>query len=213
MAFGSAVHAGLEALFRDPQKSEQLLLETFTKALHKRAGHFTEADLQRKLAYGQKILHEYFTHYQTTWTQPAEVELSLKSNHAGIALTGKIDKIEHHDNELCVIDYKTGRVYSDAFLRPEETEDGLGGSYWRQLAFYKLLLDTHPHWQHKHVAAGMMDYIEPQAGKFVQKKMTLTTADVAAVADQAQTVWQKIHQHQFTGCDKETCTWCQLMQQ
>ena len=114
MAFGSAIHAALEAVYRKGGASslrsiegEQILLDAFHQSLKKHSGHFSAADFDRKKAYGEQILQKYCAEKKVTKDQniiKSDIEVSVRTSFDGIAITGKIDRIDSYaDGSIAVI--------------------------------------------------------------------------------------------------------------
>ena len=62
--------------------------------------------------------------------------------------------------ELNVVDYKTGNVsYAKKKLQEPNEKEPLGGEYWRQVVFYKILMDElrPKRWT---MMSGEIDFIE-----------------------------------------------------
>lgn len=74
------------------------------------------------------------------------IEFNAKATLDGIPLKGFIDKVEYYENEITLVDYKTGDYKSDytkkKLLSMEDDKEDIGGDYWRQAMFYKILLDN-----------------------------------------------------------------------
>jgi DNA helicase II / ATP-dependent DNA helicase PcrA len=95
--------------------------------------------------------------------------------------------------------------------RPSD-KDPLGGEYWRQAVFYKILVDNYENKGWKAVSTEF-DFIEPDKKKNYRKeKVVITPADIEAVTAQITSTWTKIQDHDFyTGCGKEDCHWCNFV--
>jgi DNA helicase-2/ATP-dependent DNA helicase PcrA len=111
------------------------------------------------------------------------------------------------------VDYKTGDPDKAlAKLNGPTAKDPLGGDYWRQAVFYKILVDNYEQkgWS---AISTEFDFIEPDKQKeYQRKKIIITPTDVEIVKEQITTVWNKIQQRDFyTGCGKEDCHWCQFV--
>lgn len=129
-----------------------------------------------------------------------------------IPLKGAIDKIEFDTQQVVVIDYKTGSVENaKEQLKGPHEKNPLGGDYWRQAVFYKILLNHHPkNWV---VSTAEFDFIEPNKKKEFEKIVVpITDADITTVSQQIRMVWEKIQAKDFyTGCGKEDCHWCNFV--
>ncbi|MFZ4771452.1 MAG: PD-(D/E)XK nuclease family protein, partial [Ferruginibacter sp.] len=99
-------------------------------------------------------------------------------------------------------------------LKAPHEKDPLGGDYWRQAVFYKLLVD---HYEQKDwkVISTEFDFVEPDKKKAYRKeKIIISPEDITTVTQQIKTVWQKIQDRNFyTGCGKEECHWCNFVKE
>lgn len=223
MGFGSAVHYALEHYFLEmndhPQKkfggAEQLLL-LFKKGMDIYRSNFTLKEYATKLEYSEKILPSYLEKYESQWNTITTLEYEISHVHLeGVPLTGKLDKLEFNDKQVNVVDYKTGRPDSASAkskLGPNTDRKPLGGDYWRQMVFYKILmdLDTTKNWE---MVSGEMDFIQPNAHEtFEKRKYVISPEDVALVSEQITSSYKKIMNHEFAqGCGKEDCQWCNFV--
>jgi len=219
MAFGSAIHLTLQALFekmkaRDntfPDKEE--MLEDFAEYMRRNRESFTKEQFNRRMDYGKKILPAYYDFYIDKWNKVVIVEKNMRNIEVkGIPLNGKLDKLEFDGRKVNVVDYKTGK-YENAkkkLKRPSEG-DALGGDYWRQAVFYKILLDNQKtnDWQ---ALSSEFDFVEPVKEEYKSEKVMITPEDIAIVTDQITDTWNKIQNHEFSkGCGKEDCHWCNFV--
>ncbi len=117
-----------------------------------------------------------------------------------------------------VVDYKTGDP-DKAMPKlkgpdKEKDKDSLGGDYWRQAAFYKVLIDHYElkDWQ---VASVEFDFIEPDRKKnYRRAKIPITQEDTEQLMGQIRDTWAKIQAREFyTGCGKEDCHWCKFVRE
>jgi len=112
-----------------------------------------------------------------------------------------------------VIDYKTGKpAKAKKMISPPKKEDDPGGDYWRQIIFYKILLDNDP--KNKWIAqTGSVFLIEPDTdGSFYKHKIVFNPEEIRFVENQLSEVHQKIKNHEFNkGCGEPTCTWCNFV--
>lgn len=225
MAFGTAIHYALEKLFKKmidsparafPPKEE--VIADFEKMLWRQEDAFTEIQYKRRKELGQQLLSEYYDRYIHTFNKVVTIEIMLANMEvAGVPVKGKLDKIEFEGTSCTVVDYKTGNPeYSrKRELLPPSENNPDGGDYWRQMVFYRLLLDNHPYarsngWQ---MEAGMFDYIEKNdAGEYVRYWVPISDADMTTVKQQIASAYRKIMNHEFDkGCDKEDCAWCNFV--
>ena len=221
MGFGNAIHYALEFYFRKidlsnvktglPSLSD--LISLFKKGMDIYHSHFTKIEFENHLAHGEKVLTAYFETYSQHWLEAKEYKLEHVADdisYHGIPVKGKLDKIVLYDNKVDVVDYKTGKYRSDKLKPPLGPEDN-GGDYWRQLVFYKILIDhdAKNQWQ---FGNGIMDFVEQDKdGKFHTISHQISKLDEDLVKDQILDSYAKIKNHEFDGCNEENCKWCDFV--
>ena len=215
MSFGNAVHYALEHFFRTLQtdKTVEKLLHYFELGMKYKEHSFTRDQFSKRMTYGKKILKTYYETYKDGWDKKNIVEYNINNVvFHDVPLSGKIDRIEIDHNTAHVIDYKTGR-YSNGrkkLQRPND-EQPLGGDYWRQLVFYKILLDAEKK-KNWNMLSAEMNFVESEDESPLQRvKMIITDSDIDIVGKQIETVYRSIMNREFSqGCGEEDCKWCQL---
>ena len=226
MGFGNAIHYAMERLFKTMQDSGTQtfppiseFVRFFNMGLSYNASHFTEKEYQLKVDYAKELLPEFYNFYAPQWHKVVVTEYrpsNVVMEH--VPLSGALDKLEFHGNEVNVVDYKTGSPenISKKLKRPKEGatleecsfEEVYGGDYWRQIVFYKILMDNDrtKNWS---MTSGEVDFIEKRNSKeFKKEKITVTPDDIRLLKEQIHYTWDGIMSHQFTGCGKEDCQWC-----
>lgn len=221
-AYGSAVHYSLRRLFEriDPENgefpTEAQFMKDFERELERQKVHLTDNQYRRRLALGRQDLPLYYKARTPHFFKKVEVEVEIRNVEVqGIPITGTVDKVEYiSNNRINVVDYKTGTFRSKKIERPSK-KNPLGGDYWRQVVFYKILLENFRNAQWT-VRSGAIDYIEPnrKTGQFLFKQLSITQEDVAIVTQQIISAHQRIRNHDFfEGCGKSTCHWCNFANQ
>lgn len=222
MGFGSAIHYALEQYFMDIEKSSprsmgsvQKLIDFFIKGMEIYKSHFTQMEFGRLSEYGINTLNEYYAEHHEKWMNIPQykTELNISLVHfEGIPLTGKLDRVNIYKDFVTVTDYKTGKFSkSKSKLNGISDNDSQGGDYWRQIVFYRILLDNYKGAQY-HMTHGIMDFVEKEGNKFEQAKITTDHSDVESVGKQITETYQKIKNHEFSeGCGDEKCTWCNFV--
>jgi hypothetical protein len=117
---------------------------------------------------------------------------------------------------VTVVDYKTGSLLNARLkgkLKKPDEENPMGGDYWRQLVFYKILVDNLKSKDWKMIM-GLIDFIEQDAKtkEFHQFPLTVSPEEVSTVRDQIKFAYDGIMNHRFyEGCGKEDCEWCNFV--
>jgi DNA helicase-2/ATP-dependent DNA helicase PcrA len=218
LAFGSAVHYALERMFKEMKASKDVfppkenVLNFFDTALYSEAGSFNAIQFDRRKEQGHDLLSQYYDHYVNTFHKDVEIEFKVPRYFLdGVPVTGKIDRIELYGDNCKVIDYKTGDPdkSANANLAAPNEKEPMGGDYWRQMVFYKLILENYEDRNWK-VTMGMFDYIQKsKTGEYKQMVVPVFAQDEEVVRLQVKTAYTSIMNHEFDrGCGKETCHWC-----
>jgi DNA helicase-2/ATP-dependent DNA helicase PcrA len=218
--FGQAVHWALNKTYRLLKENENEFLSTeqfmneFKWYMARNRDSFTKDEYKLRLAYGEKILPPYYEQNVGGWNKIAVTEKSIKNIEInGVPIKGNLDKMEFDGKNVTVVDYKTGKVRNakDKLLRP--TFDApMGGDYWRQGVFYKILVD-HDRTNDWEVIDTIFDFVEPVSeGEYYREKYVISPADIEMVTDQITDTYAKIMAHEFsTGCGKKECDWCHFV--
>jgi DNA helicase II / ATP-dependent DNA helicase PcrA len=221
ITFGLAMHAALQQFFlkmqRDPKREwpdTDYLLEQFGRDMDRRQGVFGPAEWQQRVALGQKYLTRYRPEQVPYWRKRARVEHRMERvnlDNGGAVLTGTLDKVEWLDNgTLRIVDYKTGVPQRSKTEPPSEAQPH-GGTYWRQLFFYKIMLEKSGFYAES-AQKGLVAWVEwDKRGQFQNYEIEFAPEQVRFVENLIGEVWARIQQRDFaTGCGEPTCAWCQM---
>ena len=241
LLFGVAVHAALEQYFRRAQRepergfgtSEELEAE-FARRFQRHRDDLPAAVFTRLLQNGQDQLRAWWARWHSQWQLSSVVEYKVVRAvlPEGIALTGKVDRLDLYPNgrTVDVLDYKTGASdkhtaklkaapakAAEATLQEWHADEQLRGTdYWRQAVFYHLLL-AHDQTARYQPAAVKINFLRPVSKpstppQFIQEEVKVTPEAIATVRAQIAAVDTAIRAYDFShGCGK--CRWCDLRQQ
>jgi len=174
-SLGTAVHAALSDLYFHQPNTLSNIISIFAKTLIKEG--LNKNDHQESILRGTQILTDYFNNYHPNLCKIVKTDYDFKSANIhlnNIPLTGKIDLIEYlATNQINVVDFKTGNPdtkYQE--LSPE-------GDYFRQLAFYKLLISLDPNFRQE-LNLGIIDFVQKSKTKdiFIRKEIKISDTDV-----------------------------------
>lgn len=219
--FGTAMHDALRQFFEntdhDPNKQIGFLHSFFTSSLTKYKSHFTQDEFDSYLTHGKRALSSLWEEKKDIWFQAKDIKLEERIDHAehnSIPLKGFLDKVEIYDNYVVVVDYKTGKPKNSvAKLRPPNDRDENGGDYWRQLVFYKILLDsdTEHNWK---MQTGVIEYLEEDDNGFKTHEYLVTPDDIEVVGNQIEDTMRRINNYDFDKtCDQDDCVWCNFVKE
>lgn len=219
LSFGSSVHYALERAFKVMKENggnfpgKEEWIESFEYYMFREQESFTPQQFERRQEQGRQVISDYYDNYLHQFSKNIEVEFKIPRYYLdGVPVTGKIDKMEFEGNECVVVDYKTGDPdkAANAKTAPPNDKEPLGGEYWRQMVFYKLLIENYAdrNWQ---VKMGMFDFVEKghTSGEFKRVYVPVFPKDEDIVRQQLKDAWARIMNHEFNkGCGKEDCHWC-----
>jgi DNA helicase-2/ATP-dependent DNA helicase PcrA len=218
--FGSAIHHALEMLFRNMQANDEafpskaVFINDFEAYMHRQRGSFTPEQFSRRMEYGHEVLSNYYDEYIRSWNTIVAVERNFRNVIvSGVPLKGKIDKLEFDGRMVNIVDYKTGDPdRAKTQMAPPGEGMPLGGNYWRQAVFYKILVDNYRQKEWK-VTSSELDLVEPdKQQQYHKEKFFITADDVAIVTQQIVNTWWRIqHRDFYTGCGKPGCYWCHFV--
>lgn len=222
--YGNAMHFALERYFIEAKAADMTLpdldtlLAYFKNGMDRFASHFTKKEMQSLSQHGRQILSDYYESNHTAWQDLTDVATEYKIDqfaYHDVPITGLLDKVEIRDNKVTVLDYKTGNPESTGNrkkLKPPMGDEDPGGDYWRQIIFYRLLVDADPR-QNWDMISGIMDFLIPKKdGTYVKQEYYIEPFELELVGKQVVETYEKIVNHEFDhGCREETCKWCKFV--
>lgn len=218
-SYGTAMHNALQRIFERMMQQEDLsfpslpvFIEIFDFEMANLRGYFRTKTYKQNLQRGREHLAAYYSHYLPTWRNKVLVEKSISTEVGGVPIKGVIDRLNFIDADTATItDYKTGSQNAKKIQGPT-TREPLGGTYWRQLNFYKILYENHKNTSVK-VISGEISYLEADSrGEQVKKTVVYEPDEVNLVKEMMKTTYDNIINHKFEeGCGEESCPWCQFL--
>ena len=211
LIFGTAIHEALRVyftLYKENKESEDQAYNALSNVIaHERLPlHDEKIMLQR----GKDVLEGFLLERKDTWQRDIDTEMNIQIEYHNTLLMGKIDKIERHPSYTRVVDYKTGKTRSRDYILGNTKESQ--GDIFRQLVFYKLLLETYDSSLYL-VKEGEIDFVEPtDAGNYKVELFSLTKEHVEELSCTIDRVVEEIKSLSFWDkrCDDPTCEFCSL---
>ena len=217
--FGQAMHAAMQQVFlsmkADPKSQfpgAEALQQYFETEMEKQRAHFGATAFEQRLNYGKEHLRRIYVEQAAHWRRRVVLERRIdRVTLDGVPLNGVLDKIEWLENGMLrIVDYKTGKFDNKKHAAPT-AENPQGGEYWRQMAFYTLLLQNARIYS-ENVGKTAISWLEPD------DKGNYRTIEIGFEAPELETMravivetWEKIQSRQFNaGCGKPDCPWCRL---
>ncbi len=219
LAFGTAIHAALEELFKQIQRGVKVDSEKIFKRYEEVLGQeiLTREDFERRLVHGKKVLEQYMSELQLDVLQPWQLEARFGSGMRrtvldDMQLVGRIDRLDWIDKKtktVRVIDYKTGSAKSRNTLegktqsaglsaREQSLPESIRSPFKRQLLFYKLLTQLDTAFEPE-VTQGVFEFVVPdsQTGKMAVHAFDLPDTEVEDLKELIRTVMRELRSLQF----------------
>ncbi len=219
-SYGTAMHNALQRGFEKMLSSKQKQFPSpkefvgfFEYEIQKLYGNFSKKEFERRLEMGRQHLFDYCVEHRNDWPKKVRLEFELRNVEAdGVPINGTIDRLDLLDDFTAhEVDYKTGSHNESKIKRPSKANE-YGGSYWRQLVFYKILFENYRNNPRK-VKTAEISYLRPNGkGLFISKKLDFRESDVLFVKKLIHQTYRKIEAHEFyEGCGEANCSWCNFI--
>jgi DNA helicase-2/ATP-dependent DNA helicase PcrA len=218
LSYGNALDRALTDFFegirtgRKPRMSDLLA----ALALHVRKSPLAERERAAALERGTRALTAWYDHSHASWHANIINQLRVPAvplrldDGTEFMLTGKMDRVDLNPEGVVVVDYKTGKPKSRAEIAG--TTKNADGNYWRQLVFYRLLLDRYQKGKYR-MRTGVLDFVEPDSrGKLHREVFEISDAAVTELEGQLKRVAGDILNLAFWNarCDDTDCDYCSL---
>jgi DNA helicase-2/ATP-dependent DNA helicase PcrA len=225
--FGTAIHDTLRDIFEHRMQRTDLTFPPvseaigwFEKHLETRHSHFVEYEFTMRKESGKIMVENWFDKILPTWEPNGKAEIKLERiEYQGVPINGQIDRFAYTaDGSIYVYDYKTGdpeSQYTKPKLQRPTAKKPIGGDYWRQVVFYKILMENDRSQSYK-VSGGAIQFVE---AKDLKKPSfprfdfhSISQEEVDLVGEQIKTAYHGIMNRSFSqGCGEEHCTWCNFV--
>lgn len=220
--YGAAMHNTLQRIFEQmlqsrPRRFPGLAtsLEVFSGELARFRAYFSTQSYRQRLAEGRRKLEDYYEQRHRGWHKNVKLEFTVRNAVVnGVPLTGVIDKLEFLEGPYVrIVDYKTGSLDKKKLRRPDDRQP-YGGSYWRQLVFYKLMYEAYDR-SGRSVKSGTIAYLEPDRdGTYPEKHLAYRASDLDFLRRLIRETYDKIRAHEFfVGCGEPRCEWCRFVRE
>lgn len=223
MSFGDVIHKTLErvvkAMKEPPHQAPSLEIaqQMMEQLLWRNREKFSLTNYPHKLEFGKQIIAHFYSERLLAINHTALTEHRISARIGDVPIKGFMDRVDVADDNVhvVVVDYKTGdptSEYNKQKLKTcDEDKTGIGGDYWRQAMFYKILFDQDQLNKYE-VSHAAYEFVEPdKKSKLLPPihRFSFTPDHIEVVKGQIQMVWEKIQAHDFyTGCGDEKCDAC-----
>lgn len=220
-SFGNAVHYALDRLYRHVHEGGEfekgVLLGAYDYSLSREI--LTDVVRKELREKGYEVLGGYFDEFAPAFNKEDISELSVKGvsvpfewngQNYEVLLNGKLDKVGQRDGGYLVTDYKTGKrkTRNDVMGKTASSD----GGYYRQLVFYKLLLNLFNDGQYSMKQGEIIFVVPDSKGKIHSEVFNIEQAEVEGLVGDIVRVSAEIMDLKFAenACGEKDCEYCEL---
>ncbi len=218
-AYGTALHDAMWKFFEkmmEHPKNEfgtvDELIKLFRGEMFKNKGSFSESGYTYNLQRGEKNIADLYRQQVDTWPKNVKLEMNIDAvDYDGVVMRGFLDRVDIISPTVAeIVDYKTGNTTSmKAKVGKPTAKYPEGKQYWRQLIFYKILLENARDANYKVLSAKIASLEPNDKDQFDEYVVKISPEDEALVGGLIKETWNNIHAHKFEeGCGEDFCTWC-----
>ena len=210
---GNAVHQAISNVWKLRDRNDSAILQTLSSSVETYFNVVSPLRLFEKRIILKSLLSDMPTvatclkeHFALSGEVSTEtwMEKTLES----ITIHGKLDTVIDQEKRVLVFDYKTKEGMSEKEIRGETKN--ANGDYFRQLVFYKILLQSNPRFQEKEIIPALV-FVRPDSkGKCPIVQLSITKQDEEKVLTEIQTLVDSV----MTGkvvrsrCQDADCEYC-----
>jgi DNA helicase-2/ATP-dependent DNA helicase PcrA len=219
---GNAMHQAFAEIWTSKTKGKVAI----GKVIAKEVGRYFETSLLPEfekeavkkdlLANAPTVAKSLESHFNTegtvfpeTWSETS-LAFDVEDKSMEVPVHGKLDAVIDSGDSVYVYDYKTREAMSENAIRGL-TKDS-SGDYFRQLVFYKILLDADSRFKGKRVLPALIFLKPDKKGECAIIALPIAPEDMERVKGEIRTLAASVWSGEFVGrfCDDPQCEWCRL---
>lgn len=212
---GSAMHYAFECVWKSKDRTEKGIAEILEEKIKE---FFKDSFLprsERELAQAELlerapvVARALATHFAQGNEASIFTEVWVEAQRA-LPIHGKLDAVLDRGSEVLVFDYKTREAMSEAAIKGETKSSD--GNYFRQLVFYKILIQSDPRWRGKHIIPALVFVSPDEKGRCPVVTLPIETEDISRVEKEIEELKESVQSGKIikSMCTKTDCEWCAL---
>lgn len=212
---GSAMHYAFDHVWKSENKSakaiENVLLEKIQAYFEESLLSISEKEIaKRELIEKAPVVAKALESHFALGKRASIFTESWIETKLDIPIHGKLDAIVDNGHEVLVFDYKTREAMSINAIRGETKNSN--GNYFRQLVFYKILLDGDLRFRSRKVIPSLVFVIPDPKGRCPTITLPIEKKDIDIVKDNIKTLVDSVWSGKILNskCDDPKCEWCGL---
>jgi DNA helicase-2/ATP-dependent DNA helicase PcrA len=219
---GNALHKAFARIWADSNKTISHIQEIIENTVREHISdtllrsHDKEALTAELIKDAPNISASLHTHFNQEGIQYIEggAEYELKNDLQSIRLHGRLDAVIDTGDRVLVFDYKTTKKKSENEIKGLTQADSFGakGAYFRQLVFYKILLQNDSRFKGKDIVPSLVFVKPDEKGECHIMTFEITEDDIKKVKDEINSLMEAVYSGSIlTGkCNDRTCSSCSL---
>jgi DNA helicase-2/ATP-dependent DNA helicase PcrA len=222
---GSAIHGAFDRVWRERKevdggynitvKSIEKTIKDFVTSyfsdslLSKNEKTIVLSDIINRAPVISRALNSHFQEKGKVFTETWS-ETIFKFGDKKIPIHGKLDVIIDNGKEVLVFDYKTREKMSLAEIKGETKSSN--GNYFRQLVFYKILLENDARFANKEIIPSLVFVMPDDKGRCPIITLPITNDDVNKVRMEIQSLVEAVWGGRIMSsrCGEDGCEYCKL---
>ena len=214
---GIAMHSACDKIWakKDINISEESVREIIETAINNSLDKSylrsfeKEAVKKELLKNAPKVAKSLLPHFHTVGEVFTETWSETK--YKDIILHGKLDVVIDTGKEVLVFDYKTKAKMSVNEIKGE-TKNSDGG-YFRQLVFYRLLLEAQHRFEGKNIIPALVFLTPDEKGVCHIQSLEIEQKDIDSLRVDIQSLIDAVWSGEVISkkCDDEKCLWCKMI--
>jgi DNA helicase-2/ATP-dependent DNA helicase PcrA len=218
---GIAMHRAMSDVWRSDEKTEKSIAKTIEDSIKDclddsllavTEKEMVEEELLKNAAKVAKALVPHFAQPGKVFTDrwlDAQYSGEYAKKPVEFRLHGQLDAIVEGENAVSVFDYKTKQGMTERAIRGETKNDD--GNYFRQLIFYKMLVDK-SQFKDKKAELSLVFVSPDDKGRCPTVTLPIGSSDIERVQKEILSIVESIYSGNLLldSCDDSDCEWCRM---
>ncbi|HBD24798.1 MAG: hypothetical protein A2566_00125 [Candidatus Zambryskibacteria bacterium RIFOXYD1_FULL_40_13] len=217
---GSAMHEAMRRIWtkreNTPKQTEETIISTTTEYINKSLLSQEDktrlkAELSEDAHFVAEALVSHFSSNGSVSTErwfEAPLDIKYDAKKIIINIHGKLDVVVDDGNAVSVFDYKTRQGMSVAAIKGETQNSE--GNYFRQLVFYKMLLNNNSFYQSKNINTSLVFISPDDKGRCPVVTLPVESDDISRVQAEIKSLVDSVWSGEITTkyCSDPNCQYC-----
>lgn len=219
---GTIMHLAFDRVWNSSDRGEKEIIKTIEETVSEQVALSLLSPNDKKFLKEElvtdapAVASALLPHFATTLTPKTEtwVDRLIPVKDSGesfdLKIHGKLDALLESADGVQVFDYKTKRGMSEKAIRGETSSED--GNYFRQLVFYRLLLEGDRRYKNKSIETSLVFIRPDDKGRCPIVTLPITEEDKEKVLSEVQSLVDSVWSGEFVSkkCDEPECQWCKL---